>query len=160
MYMTSVVVLVPGPPSVMMSAWSNTWNEPITDVTITKNMAGDSIGSVMRVNRCHGPAPSTVAASYSCPGIACSPARKMTIPKPKPFHTLIRISPGIAQLDETSQPVGMYSHTQTNAIATVTVAYGSSSNDRNTAMRRSPVFSSSASARLTTMVSGTETNVK
>jgi len=52
-----------GPPRVITYTWSNTWNEPITDVTTTKMVVGRSEGSVMCQNRCQPPAPSIFAAS-------------------------------------------------------------------------------------------------
>ena len=47
MYMTIVLVASPGPPLVSTNARSNTWNEPITEITSTKKVVGASIGTVM-----------------------------------------------------------------------------------------------------------------
>src|SRR5690242_48742 len=98
------------------------------------------------------------------------------MPNPKLFQTLIRISAGIAQVSEISQDgpsmpnhpstvftrpsCGMYSQIQTNATATVMVAYGNSRSERKIAIRLRPWLSRSARPRLTRIVSGTLTRVK
>ena len=51
----------------------------MTDVTSTKNMVWRRPGRVMWRKRCHGPAPSTRAASYQSRGMAARPAWKTTI---------------------------------------------------------------------------------
>lgn len=53
---------------------SNTWNEPITVMISTTASTGRSSGIVIRQNMRHSLAPSTFAASYMSPGMACSPA--------------------------------------------------------------------------------------
>ena len=72
---TIVVVAPTGPPPVMMKTWSNTWNEEISEMVVTKNVVGASIGQVMVQKRCQALAPSMSAASPRFSGISCRPAR-------------------------------------------------------------------------------------
>ena len=72
-------------------------------VTETNRMVGRSIGSVMWRNRCHAPAPSIAAASWSIHGTAWRPARKMIIAVPKLRHDAMRIRAGIDQFGSPSQ---------------------------------------------------------
>ena len=51
-------------------------------------ISGRSSGSVMWRKRRHGPAPSIAAASSSSGGIACRPARKISIANGSPRQTL------------------------------------------------------------------------
>jgi len=52
-----------GPPSVITSGFKNTFMAESSDMTMTKRMVGVSSGMVTWRRLCHGPAPSTVAAS-------------------------------------------------------------------------------------------------
>ena len=52
-----------GPPWVMIQTWSNTWNDEISEMVVTKKVVGASIGKVIDQKRCQGVAPSSAAAS-------------------------------------------------------------------------------------------------
>ncbi len=61
-------------------------------------------GSVTWRKRCSTVAPSTAAASYSSPGMAFIPARKLMPKNGKPRHTLTPMTDAIAVLGSLSQP--------------------------------------------------------
>ena len=61
-------------------------------------------GSVTLNSRRHQPAPSTFAASYISGEIACSPASRITMTKPRSFHADARMIEGIAQAGSVHQP--------------------------------------------------------
>ena len=67
-------------------------NVSSTEKVMTTAMIGDSIGSVTNRNRCHGPAPSSVAASYSEGEIVCSPASSVIATNGMPRQTLAAIT--------------------------------------------------------------------
>ena len=86
------------------------------------------------------PAPSTVAASYRSVGMACNPARRMTMTNPRSFHADARMTDGIAQVGSVHHPgvgrcrkpriwltrplAGLSSHCHTNATTTQLVTTG------------------------------------
>ena len=67
----------------------------MSEITTTKNVEGDSNGSVTLSRRRHGPAPSTLAASYISVGMAWRPASRMIITKPRSFHADARMIEGM-----------------------------------------------------------------
>lgn len=56
-------------------------------------------GTVMRKNTVIGPAPSSLAASYTCAGIFCSAARNMIMFDPTPCHTVMSVTDASAVLE-------------------------------------------------------------
>src|ERR1700744_362566 len=94
---------MPGPPLVSISGQVKISNAPMNPVAEAMNVAGDSIGSVIRRNRVQAPAPSIDAASYSSPGIDCSPTRKMMNVNPRVAQTSMMTSDGSDQVPEASQ---------------------------------------------------------
>ena len=58
-------------------------------VITTKKVVGASMGRVTLINCRHGPAPSTVAASYKTLGMFCRPAKNKTVLKPTSRHAII-----------------------------------------------------------------------
>src|SRR5262245_40209370 len=94
-----------GPPFVATNAVVKTRSAPISPTTRLKKTVGESIGSVTLRNPCQALAPSISDASYSSVGTPCSPARKMIIVLPPIApHRLMRMSPGLDQAGEPSQP--------------------------------------------------------
>lgn len=72
-------------------------------VTRTNSRVGRRLGIVTFQNRSHELAPSSAAASCSCQGTDCRPARKMIMPVPKLRHTTMAISDGSAVCSSPSQ---------------------------------------------------------
>src|SRR6266536_1040791 len=71
--------------------------------TAAKARVGRSSGRVTRRNSCQAPAPSILAASWTSRGTPWSPARKITITKPRLRQAAIAMIAGIARSGEPSQ---------------------------------------------------------
>src|SRR6266540_6237544 len=84
-------------------------NVQIDDRVTVTVITWRSPGSVTWTKRCHDEAPSTVAASYRSAGMAFNPARNATVKNGIPFHTLTRITDGMASDASDSQPAGQLS---------------------------------------------------
>src|SRR5271166_6282982 len=67
-------------------------NVSSTENVMTTAMIGDSIGRVTNRNRCQGPAPSSVAASYSEGEMVCKPASKVMATNGMPRQTFAAIT--------------------------------------------------------------------
>src|SRR6185503_17403655 len=102
-------VTLPGPPCVSNQMRSKLLNVQIEDRVTVTVITWRSPGSVTWTNRFHDEAPSTVAASYRSAGMAFNPARKHTVKNGTPFHTLTRITDGMASDGSDSQPAGQLS---------------------------------------------------
>src|SRR3954470_23109670 len=81
-------------------------NVQIDDRVTVTVITWRSPGRVTWANRCHDEAPSMVAASYWSAGMAFSPARKQTVKNGTPFHTLTRITDGMASDASDSHSAG------------------------------------------------------
>src|SRR5690606_3599694 len=101
---TTTWVELLGPPPVITYTWSNTWNPLISESTMTKNVDGDSSGSVIPNRRRHHPAPSSDAASYRSGLMDCSPASRITMTNPRSFHAEARMIDGMAHAGSAHQP--------------------------------------------------------
>src|SRR6185437_1722475 len=84
-------------------------NVQIEDRVTVTVITWRSPGSVTWTNRFHDEAPSMVAASYRSAGMALSPARNVTVKNGTAFHTLTRITDGMASDGSDSQPAGQLS---------------------------------------------------
>src|SRR4029453_16583430 len=84
-------------------------NVQIDDRVTVTVITWRSPGSVTCTNRRHDEAPSMAAASYWSAGMALRPARKQTAKNGTPFHTLTRITDGMASDASDSQPAGQLS---------------------------------------------------
>src|SRR5680860_840956 len=82
---------------------SNTWNEAMMEMIVTKNVVGESSGRVIFQNWRHFDAPSIWAASRYVAGMPWSPARKITILKPSPAQIETSATAGMTQVVSTSQ---------------------------------------------------------
>ena len=57
--------------------------------TNTTSITGRMIGTVTRVSRCHGPAPSILAASINSVGTSCKALYSSTVKNGTPIHTFV-----------------------------------------------------------------------
>src|SRR4029078_6200023 len=79
-----------GPPLVVTQTRSNNCRAPMIDRKSETRSVGPSRGSVMYRNDCHDDAPWIDAASCTSRGSCCSPARMITMWKPKYFHEMMK----------------------------------------------------------------------
>src|SRR5450631_1077057 len=80
MKLDTVSVAPPGPPAVTLITMSASFNLKMILMIRTVMLTGSMIGNVTCLNDCHPLAPSTLAASSTSLGIACSPAsRRITM---------------------------------------------------------------------------------
>ena len=128
--MTSVELF--GPPPVMTYTWSKTWNPLMSDSTITKNVDGESIGRVTLNRRRHHPAPSSSAASYRSGLIACRPASRITMMKPRSFHADARMIDGIAHTGSAHHPGPWMPNQARTAFTTPVLGFSSHRHTRAT----------------------------
>ena len=103
--MTTVKVLVPGPPWVRMKNWLNARNEPMIEMIRLSAMVGRSSGSVMCSSFCHHFAPATSADSYRSSEMLCMPPRRSTMVKPEANQMTRMQVAASARLVFTSQAV-------------------------------------------------------
>ena len=99
----------PGPPWVISQIRSKLLNVQIDDSSTVTIMTLRRPGSVMCTKRCHGEAPSTIAASWRLLSMALSPARNVTAKNGMPFQTLTRMTAGIARSGSDSHSAGQLS---------------------------------------------------
>src|SRR6266571_6923618 len=81
MKLDTVSVAPPGPPAVTLITISASFNLKMTLMISTVTLTGSMMGNVTCQNDCHPFAPSTLAASCTSLGIACSPASRMIMMK-------------------------------------------------------------------------------
>src|SRR5437667_818362 len=81
MKLDTVSVAPPGPPAVTLMTMSASFNLKMILMMRTVTLTGSMRGNVTCQNDCHALAPSTLAASSTSLGIACSPASNMIMIK-------------------------------------------------------------------------------
>src|SRR5215217_7699350 len=125
---------------------------------------------VMRRICCHGPAPSSAAASYRSRGMSWRPARYSTKLKPRVHQTVAIATEIIAQFGSPSQfggvtptvdnqsdsspMAGVYSHTQMSAITAEGSTYGAKKQKRKNARPRDTRSASRANTNARTTRGG------
>ncbi len=97
------MVALPGPPLVMVQKRSKAMIELMVVRIITRSSIGRSQGSVIRVKRSTGPAPSMRAARSRLSGSDCRPARTRRQVSGAWFQTWTRATMWNAQLPSASQ---------------------------------------------------------
>src|SRR5690348_14022748 len=85
-----VSVAPPGPPAVTLMTMSASFNSNMTRSTTAVALTGSISGKVISQKDCQGPAPSTLAASFTSLGSACRPASSMMTMKG--IHTQLSIT--------------------------------------------------------------------
>src|SRR5690606_30379460 len=119
----------------MAYTWSKTWKPLMSEMTTTKKVLGLSNGSTTENKRRHHPAPSTRAASSSSGSIACSPASRITMTKPRSFHAEAMMIDGIAHAGSVHQPGPAMPNQASTVLTTPEVGLSSQRHTRATTIQ-------------------------